>query len=221
MLRGGRGVPPASEASLSCGNGAFMPWLLQERCQPFTSHNGPASSQIWKLVPKRELSSFAPPGLGGKFRPIQNPWRFPMACVWPELPRLPPAVRRARPQDRRTDDPFHRPDREAFAVEDNDGAYVTPTDMLREPMDENKKMMKRMPDVHAICIQMTTWQLPAPSKTSSIRPTAETGSCSRSAAIKTKAATSWAARAGRGLSLSLHSPQKKAGQCPALPVATS
>ena len=36
-------------------------------------------------------------------------------------------------------------------VKDNDEAFVAPIDMLRELMDENKKMMKRMRDVHAIC----------------------------------------------------------------------
>ena len=36
-------------------------------------------------------------------------------------------------------------------VKDNDEAFVSPIDMLRELMDENKKMMKRMRDVHAIC----------------------------------------------------------------------
>ena len=36
-------------------------------------------------------------------------------------------------------------------AKDNDEAFVSPIDMLRELMDENKKMMKRMRDVHAIC----------------------------------------------------------------------
>jgi starvation-inducible DNA-binding protein len=36
-------------------------------------------------------------------------------------------------------------------VKDNDEAFVAPIDMLMELMDENKKMMKRMREVHAVC----------------------------------------------------------------------
>jgi starvation-inducible DNA-binding protein len=36
-------------------------------------------------------------------------------------------------------------------VKDNDEPFVAPIDMLNELMDENKKMMKRMRDVHAVC----------------------------------------------------------------------
>ena len=69
-------------------------------------------------------------------------------------------------------------------IQDNDDDYVPPREMLRELMEDNKKMAAAMRKAHKLCDDTRIPAAQACSKSSSTRPSAAPGSCSRPAARK-------------------------------------
>ena len=69
-------------------------------------------------------------------------------------------------------------------IQDNNDDYVPPREMLRELMEDNKKMAAAMRKAHKLCDDTRIPAAQACSKSSSTRPSAAPGSCSRPAARK-------------------------------------
>src|ERR1700738_4426679 len=135
-------------------------------------------SQVRQSVPRTRRANRPPAGrgrqdfgvaqhaFGRRLRALSEDQEFPLACLWPALPRLSFDARRAIGRDFRD----HRPARRARklggttlrsigqiaklqTIQDNNESYVPPRDMLRELMEDNKHMAAAMRKAHELCDQ--------------------------------------------------------------------
>ncbi len=92
--------------------------------------------------------------------------------------------RRARPQDRRHHMRSIGQVAKQQTIQDNNESYVPPREMLRELMEDNKNTWSTMRKAHEIADEYDDSGNPRFWRTSSTRPNAAPGSCSKPAARK-------------------------------------